>query len=129
MNLERYIGLPFKKHGRGPDGWDCWGLIEHIYERELGLYLPIYEYDDTTHHNAVFFAQQQGHWREVDEPAAYDVVLLTAMRNPHVGLCIDNQRMLHVPEEKTSCVEWIYSPKWKSRIESFYRYYPSHSTH
>lgn len=129
MNFAQYIGLPFKPRGRGPDGWDCWGLVEMIYEHELGIRLPSYAYTTVDQGHVVATAQEDGYWKEVDEPAMMDVVLLKAMRNPHVGVCVDNQRMLHIPEGKTSCIEYINSPKWKSRIEGFYRYYLCHSTH
>ena len=38
--ISKYIGLPFEDKGRGPSGFDCWGIVTWIYMQELGLILP-----------------------------------------------------------------------------------------
>lgn len=38
----KYIGLPYKEGGRGPDTFDCWGLVRWIYEQEFQILLPDY---------------------------------------------------------------------------------------
>ena len=122
MNWGRYIGLPFELHGRGPDAYDCWGLVGFLYAEELSILLPTYMYDLGTEQLALDFAKEDGHWREADSPTGYDVVLMRAMGKPHVGIVVDGQRMLHLPESGTACIESFYSPRWKSRVEGFYRY-------
>jgi cell wall-associated NlpC family hydrolase len=37
--LEELIGLPFERGGRGPDAYDCWGLVLAL-RRRLGLREP-----------------------------------------------------------------------------------------
>jgi cell wall-associated NlpC family hydrolase len=129
MKVAKYIGIPFAPRGRGPDAFDCWGLVAYIYAVELGVELPAYVYEEEDQFDTIAAARNDGYWREVDEPSIWDVALFTAQGRPHVALCIDNQRMLHVPEGGTSCVEYINSPRWKSRINAFYRFYTHHRTH
>jgi cell wall-associated NlpC family hydrolase len=44
-NVRRYIGIPYKHHGRTPEGMDCYGLAKEIYKNELGIDVPDFEYD------------------------------------------------------------------------------------
>jgi len=37
--VERLIGKPFKWNGRGPDAYDCWGLVETVL-REMNIPSP-----------------------------------------------------------------------------------------
>jgi len=37
--LEEFIGRPFERGGRGPDAYDCWGLVLAL-RRHLGLLEP-----------------------------------------------------------------------------------------
>jgi len=36
----KYIGLPYEPGGRGPDKYDCWGLVRHVYRNEFCMDLP-----------------------------------------------------------------------------------------
>lgn len=38
--LTRYIGKPYKLGSRGPDYFDCWGLLIAIFKNELNIDLP-----------------------------------------------------------------------------------------
>lgn len=122
MNLEEYIGLPFKQHGRGPEAYDCYGLVRLIYLRELGISLPDYEYGDKDQWHQLWEEANQPRWMRVREPETLDVVLLVAQRNPHIGLYLKGRKLLHVPEHGESCIDLLDSPRWRSRIEGYYRH-------
>jgi len=38
--INRYIGTPHKTNGRGPDGFDCWGLMLAVWREQRGIELP-----------------------------------------------------------------------------------------
>lgn len=45
MDVNQYIGVPYKSLGRSPDGWDCYGLVRHLFAEHLGVTLPDWKAD------------------------------------------------------------------------------------
>ena len=41
MNIGRYLGIPYRKGGRGWDGADCYGFARIIIHEETGFEMPI----------------------------------------------------------------------------------------
>lgn len=41
-NAARYIGKPYQIGGRGPEDFDCWGLLWWVYRDEFRIDLPEY---------------------------------------------------------------------------------------
>lgn len=37
--MNHYLQTSYKDGGRGPDAYDCWGLVRHVRHHELGLKL------------------------------------------------------------------------------------------
>jgi len=58
---------------------------------------------------------------QVQEPKEGDVVIIRS-RPFHIGLIIQPGLMLHAYNGGTSCIEEYSGPRWKNRIEGFYRY-------
>jgi cell wall-associated NlpC family hydrolase len=48
INLNDYIGKPYVLGARGPDAFDCWGLVCAIYEAQLGVTLPDWHRKENT---------------------------------------------------------------------------------
>ncbi|PTV94013.1 NlpC/P60 family protein [Rhodobacter aestuarii] len=99
---ERYIGLPF---GEGPGEVTCWGLVVAVYGRELSIDLPLY--GEISAHDLIRIARamekgKDDGWQAVESPQAFDVVLMRAPNGGaavvHVGVMIDEARLLHVEE-------------------------------
>lgn len=98
----RYVGLPFQDGGRGPDAFDCWGLLRDVYARELGVMLP--SYGEISAHDLVRIAREMeagkdDGWRDTHAPGPFDVCLMRAPRGRaavvHVGVMIDGLCLLH----------------------------------
>ena len=42
FNLADIVGKPYKIGGRGPNAFDCWGLVRYVYKELLNIELPVY---------------------------------------------------------------------------------------
>jgi cell wall-associated NlpC family hydrolase len=125
----RYIGLPFRDHGRDRDGLDCWGLVRLVMAEQFGLALPSFstEYDRATDKTRIsrLIAREASAWRAVrrGEEALADVVVLRLQGQPlHVGLVLGDCQMLHVERGIDSAIEKYTGPRWAERIYGIYRH-------
>lgn len=130
--LSKYVGIPYKTHGREMDGCDCWGLMTLIWQRELGMPLPEYRGADwfkgqdpgVTGADAAAYASLFKPIQPGEETLG-DGVLLRMRGHPlHVGFVIADGWMIHTHETADSCIESYRTPTWEKRILGFYRYEP-----
>ena len=72
INISKYIGLVFEDRGRGPNGYDCWGLLSLIYKEEFGVNLPSYldNYKDTKDSDSIgtLMRQERDNWKAIKTP-------------------------------------------------------------
>ena len=40
MNLDHFIGLPYREGARGPDAFDCYGIVAAVLQAARGVSLP-----------------------------------------------------------------------------------------
>ncbi|WP_164681912.1 C40 family peptidase [Fuscovulum blasticum] len=100
---EAYVGLPFVDGGRGPDAYDCWGLVRQVYADLLGIDLPSYgeiSAMDLIRIARTMRAGADDGWRVPAIPDELDVVLMrgTGGRSSvvHVGVMVSQTRLLHI---------------------------------
>jgi cell wall-associated NlpC family hydrolase len=116
------IGAPFAYGGRGPDAFDCYGLVRELYRRHFGVTLPDY----TTPENgngakiSALMACQMNLWQEVTpQPGA--VLLMRIAGNSHCAFQLDPLYLIHAWDgSKSVVVERIDT--WRHRIQGYYRY-------
>ena len=119
----RSVGVPFVEHGRGYDGFDCWGLVWRAYRDVLGVELPSLSesYDKVRDWKCLseLFLMSRNEWAKVAFPSTGDVAAIYRCGIPiHFGLVIqDGRRILHVEEG----VETVHEPISRFRIEGIYR--------
>jgi cell wall-associated NlpC family hydrolase len=122
MLVTDLIGKPFIDGGRGPEGYDCWGLCLEVFKRH-GIELPdykIYCYD-----SAGFFTLFQGalpQWARCDPPEIPSVVTVR-LNFPvvnHVGVYIGEGKFLHTRDKTGVVIERLDAPQWRYRTEGFY---------
>jgi len=104
------IGKPYKENGRGPDGYDCYGLVEEISHR-LGIDLPSFGFLCTEAMRYKFI--------KVLKPEAGDIVFIPS---DHVAIMENKNTMLQVMVRHPVHRMRISHPWVKDRIEGFYRY-------
>ena len=126
---EEYIDIPYKLHGRDKVGLDCWGLVYLIYLNRFKIELPSYteEYkSNNTSQDAQILnklyqketADSKNGWRDIPigEEKDGDVLLLPfAGVHVHVGLCIGQNKMIHVMDGINVTREGYISTKWSPR--------------
>ncbi|WKZ86349.1 C40 family peptidase [Ralstonia pickettii] len=115
------IGVPFVYGGRGPDTFDCYGLVAELYRR-AGQPIPDYRSPTDLAVIAAMMACEAQLWREVPAPKAGAVALIRVGRHAsHVGYCLDDMRMIHT-WERTGGVVIERLDTWKRHIIGFFEY-------
>lgn len=120
MEFSAFVGLPWQDKGRGPDGYDCWGLFLAVF-RAAGIELPSYADDYSTAmdraERASILSGEIGDWTEVGKGAEreLDGALLLIAGGYHVGVIVRRGLMLHMPRNRTSVIEPLgrYGPVLK----------------
>lgn len=124
-DLSKYIGIPYKLNGRDIDGTDCLGLV-WMYLKGQGITVPDGDelpIDETWQDNAEsrFIKALDVIADRVKNPQKNDIVLLHHCKQwAHIGVMLDNQYMLHLPNEQGSerCLASGYG---SHRIIGFWR--------
>jgi cell wall-associated NlpC family hydrolase len=110
------LGKPWRKDARGPDAYDCVGLLLEI-ERRLGFPVPAY----ASAVDAVALAVAD--WGLVAHPAPGDAILIRALHPRwHIGVVSGDGFMLHSREGAGVLRERYNAFPWQARIEGFYRW-------
>lgn len=97
------IGKPWVSGGRGPDEFDCWGLLAFVYAISLGIKLPDYpnlnakDLHATTKLSASLV--EKGNWLQIEKPEHLCAVGMSRNRLVHhVGLWLvdgDSEGIFH----------------------------------
>lgn len=130
MWWNQYIGRAFDEKGRGPDAFDCWGLLKWTYAHDhpRRITLPGYEelYESTNDRDTlgrVIFEERKARWCEVEKPVEWDAILLRMRGVPmHVGIVTRPGYMLHCAHGIGTVHEQYDSIRWRSKIMGFFRY-------
>ena len=129
MNIEKYLGIPFKKKGRGFDGCDCYGLVWLFYRNELGIELPDYRMVDSdstdAQLNAAFLENAYRDWApiEFEDRRPYDGIMLNTGCGDirHCGIVISDDRFLHAWREANQVMPSSIL-KFKHSFHGLYRH-------
>ena len=94
--MTQYLNRPWARGTRGPNTFDCWGLIHWVYKTHLGVDLPAYvipsHIPGPTHAGKIHMEEQaRGVWNPIDKPV--DGCLVTLSCNTavhHVGIYFEH---------------------------------------
>jgi len=126
--ITNLIGKVFKDGGRGPDEFDCWGLIRYIYKHEFAIDLPDYTisaFDAQGINDAITRDRQV--WITVDTPEFGDVCLfsmgyLNQDFITHVGMYMTCGKFIHVLSGHDVSISKLDNPFWKLRFKGVVRW-------
>ena len=123
-NLSYLIGTRFVDGGRRvEDGFDCWGLVKHVFSAHFSTELP--DYKISCHNYSEIGAKiedEKGFWKRVDTPSAPSLVVMR-FNSPfcnHVGVYIGNGDFIHTALKMGVNIDSIHHFYWKRHIEGFY---------
>ncbi len=99
------VGAPFKFGGRGPDSYDCWGLLLEALRR-LGKPLPP-DYVTETPESATRTIQANlapPHWVRQEKPEPGDVVMMSTRGIIHHTGLLTPFGILHTDRKLGCCI-------------------------
>jgi cell wall-associated NlpC family hydrolase len=119
--ISSYLGLPFKPGGRGPDFYDCWGVLRLVYTREFGIDLPEFPY--LTPNN---FQEQIAAEDWLPAPVPFDGAAVRMGTTPehmdHVGIFVSGN-VLHSFNGRASVAEPLPRLRFRGYTNvQFYRH-------
>ena len=117
--MKDLLGVPFKVHGRGRDGLDCWGLAIEVFRR-YGTRLPDCWYENLDD-KAEIRGRLEGsvEYRTLDMEKEPCLLLIRVDGNPnHVAVYIGEGYLIHATRRYGVAVEPV--GRYRERIEGIY---------
>lgn len=104
------IGLPWEPGAQGPNAFDCWGLVRHVFRIRYGIDMPQVQVGDFAEGDnvaALKRAAAVSGWKRIEAgaPQDGDVVLMQGPVGRHVGVMIASirgLRLLHADGHMTA---------------------------
>ncbi len=124
ITIDDLLGKPFVDGGRGPDTYDCWGLVREVFRRH-GIELPDYRISCLAK-EAIDrqVALDRSFWTRCDlaGPPVPSLVVLkqhTQFCN-HTGVYLGEGRFLHTLKKTGVIIDRTDHLFWKRKIEGYY---------
>lgn len=118
-DLSKYIGVKFEYGGRGPDSYDCYGLVKAILN-ESGISIPDYTSPSDGPRISALVRAVIPFWTE-SELLPGRVLVFRVPGNMHVGYYIGDGNFIHAWEGSGAVVIESLSV-WKRRLVGVYEY-------
>lgn len=114
------IGVPFELGARGPNSYDCYGLLSEVYKR-LGVAIPDLKSPKSgVLITALATSEAARVWVEV-EPKPHVTALIRTPSSLHVGLLLPHDRIIHTWHNSGGVVvERMHD--WRRRVIGYYEY-------
>lgn len=138
------IGRPYRLGGRGPESWDCWGLVLEVLRTRFAVTVPDYGADtpdDSTDFPGMARLAMAGagdgwhrllsrpnlraplSWPSSGPEQPGDVVLMRRGLYPcHVGIVVAADWMIHAQEGIGTAAERLRHGAERNNILSLYRH-------
>ena len=132
IDYQDLIGVSFAYGGRGPDTYDCYGLVMECHRR-LGVTIPDYRSPEVLREIAAKMAAEKYRWNLIAAKPEGGVIPMAAMQPGrvleirikghacHVGFIHKPRKFLHT-WEGTGGVTENEICDWRSRVLGVYEY-------
>lgn len=122
--VNKYLGIPYKNHGRSLEALDCYGLIILIY-KDLGyelLDIENYPADWSSKQMNLMLLNYNKQWNKVDKPKLFDCVMLNSKEIVnHGGVMLSSYDFIHCCKHGV-VISSIMEPTWHNKIYGYYRF-------
>ena len=120
LDINDLLGKPYKLHGRGPDGYDCYGLVIEV-EKRLGRVLPdLYElFEKKSEVRVITLSTAACGLEKTDYPAFGDIIVFKKKgRADHIAVYLKNGDFIHCDSNGVE----IQNLKYYDRKGEYYKW-------
>jgi hypothetical protein len=122
MMVKDLIGIPYKPHGRGKNGMDCYGIVIEVLRRK-GINVADVFYSDTTletNKSVLQILMKSIPNTKLERPEEGAVVEILVMGQPsHVGVCLGDGTFIHALKKIGVVIEPL--SRYQHKIKGYYR--------
>lgn len=104
------LGKPYRSAARGPDAFDCSGLVYHVYKR-FDITLPV----------STAGLNQTGAEIGWDDVMPGDLVIFKIKKDHHVGIMLNGVEFIHASKSRGVTLDRLDSKYWKKTFSGFRR--------
>ncbi len=115
------IGKPFEYYARGPEKFDCYGLLKELKRRE-GIIIRDQESHSDLDQIELMMSGALCHWKECERRPGAVVHFIIKGRKSHVGYLLTPRLFIHTWENSGGVLAEPYDISWKRRTAGFYDY-------
>lgn len=123
--LTELVGTPFQYGARGPDAFDCYGLVMECWRRTHGAELSDFLSPTDQGAQAAVGAIKLQQWKQVPCAAGVMAAIRIGRLVSHCGFMLDDTTMIHAWDRSGGVTaQRIDDPVfgWTQRITGFYTY-------
>ena len=113
LDINDLLGKPYKTHGRGPDGYDCYGLVIEV-ERRLGRELPdLYKiFEKKSEVRNLTLATEVTGLVKTETPSFGDIVVFKKNgRADHIAVYLKDNDIIHCDGDGVKVLSLNYYDK------------------
>ncbi len=112
--MEKYLGVRYKRGGNSAKGFDCSGFVKQVYSEVFGVDLP---HQSSEQNQCSLFSKVSP-----EELKTGDLVFFSAGRNSkginHVGVFLSDGKFIHSSRTKGVAISSLEDTHWKARLVS-----------
>lgn len=123
MHYEDLIGKPFKYGARGPQEYDCWGLVQEMLRRS-GIDPIDYGWSEqgAAIQLLMLEAESQQCWQKCEMQEGAVLLFRVGRFVSHVGFAINGTQFIHTWQGVGGVVVENFYQDWHKRLVGCYKY-------
>lgn len=104
------LGKPYRSAAKGPDAFDCSGLVHYVYRR-FDVAVP----------NSTDAINKVGHQVSEENTMVADLVIFKIKREFHVGIMISKREFIHATKSRGVAIDSVEGSYWRRNFSHYRR--------